>query len=30
VAEPWQTAIESGSPAVSSTGDCLPEIIDKI
>jgi L-aspartate oxidase len=30
VAEPWQTAIESGSPAVSLTGDCLPEIIDKI
>lgn len=30
VAEPWQTAIESGSPAVSPTGDCLPEIIDKI
>jgi hypothetical protein len=29
VAEPWQTAIESGSPAVSLTGDCLPEIIDK-
>ena len=30
VVEPWQTAIESGSPAVSPTGDCLPEIIDKI
>ncbi len=29
MSDPWQTAVESGSLAVSGAGDCLPERIDK-
>jgi len=29
VPDPWQTAVESISPAVLGAGDCLPERIDK-
>ena len=29
MSDPWQTAVESGSPAVSGAGDCLPVRIDK-